>query len=178
MNPILYVLLNGELKMSSGKAAAQAVHAAKMLGASKDFANYKRTVIILEAKNSEQLRNLHEYLKTAGIKSCYYIDEGANEVDAYSLTALAVYPFDYEDEAKREIFASFPLYGDGSSENVNDDYDDDCGGNYCESEQDAVNRTIYDISRQVGNLSLKVAQLAAPKPKWYDRFRKKRGFVS
>lgn len=98
--------------MSAGKAAAQAVHAAMMLQNSAiEFADdYKRTVIILEAENAEQLRNLSEYLDDAGIFSQYYIDEGQNEVGTYSLTALAVEPIDSKDTEKREIFGSFRLF--------------------------------------------------------------------
>ena len=114
-NPILYVILNGELKMSAGKAAAQAVHAVMMLnGNSKsDFISaYKRTVIVLEAKNSEQIKNLYSYLDTDEILDAnYYIDEGKNEVDSYSVTALAIGPIEFDDWEKRQIFESFPLFG-------------------------------------------------------------------
>ncbi len=116
-NPIMYIVLNGELKMSPGKAAAQAVHAAMMLnGNSKgDFlSDYKRTVIVLEAKNAEQIKNLCTYLDEAEIDSDYYIDEGKNEVDAYSVTALAAFVGDDEDfqlKERRSIFSDLPLFG-------------------------------------------------------------------
>lgn len=115
-NPIIYVVLNKELKMSPGKAAAQAVHAAMLLEGNYDnlFASsYKRTVIVLEG-TGEQIKNLHIYLQEAGIFSDYYIDEGKNEVDAYSVTALAVEPIDGEDREKRDIFADFDLFGYGN----------------------------------------------------------------
>lgn len=111
-NPIIYIVLNGELKMSAGKAAAQAVHAAMMLnGNSKgDFlSDYKRTVIVLEAKNAEQIKNLATYLDEAEIDSDYYIDEGVNEVDAYSVTALAAFVGDNDE--LRGLFSDFPLFG-------------------------------------------------------------------
>lgn len=111
-NPIIYIVINGELKMSPGKVAAQAVHAAMMLnGNSKqDFlSDYKRTVIVLEAKNSEQIKNLYLYLDDdADIDADYYIDEGANEVDPYSVTALAAFVGDNEE--LRSLFSAFPLY--------------------------------------------------------------------
>lgn len=113
-NQIIYIVLNGELKMSSGKAAAQAVHAAMMLNieARDEFMNnYKRTVIVLEAKNSEQIKNIYSYLDDVAVEADYYIDEGVNEVDAYSVTALAVGPIDALDLAKRNIFAGLPLFG-------------------------------------------------------------------
>lgn len=113
-NPIIYIVLNGKLKMSPGKAAAQAVHAAMMLNerSMDDFmSDFKRTVVVLEAKNSEQIKNLHSYLYDTNIDCDYYIDEGVNEVDAYSVTALAVGPIAYEDVEARSILAGFPLFG-------------------------------------------------------------------
>lgn len=112
-NPIIYIVLNGELKMSPGKAAAQAVHAVLMLNANTkdDFVeSYKRTVIVLEAKNGEQIKNLGEYLDEADIDYDWYVDEGVNEVDPYSVTALAAGVIDHDDVERREIFAGFPLY--------------------------------------------------------------------
>ena len=110
-NPIMYVVLNGELKMSPGKAAAQAVHSAMLLnGNSKEdfLSDFRRTVIVLEAKNAVQLQNLAIYLDGAYIDSDYYIDEGVNELDAYSITALAAFVGDNEE--LYQVFEAFPLY--------------------------------------------------------------------
>lgn len=130
-NPIIYILLNGELKMSPGKAAAQAVHAAMMLnGNSKqDFmSNYRRTVIVLEAKDAMQLQNLYIYLNNSDVMDVnYYIDEGSNEVAPYSATALAAFVGDNEE--LRQIFEAFPLYN-GS---VRVDRVDDRWGTFHES---------------------------------------------
>jgi len=111
-DPIVYVVLNGELNMSPGKAAAQAVHASSMLPSIGKFGKYLvRTVITLEAKNTQQILNLHTYLKKASVPSDYYIDEGVNEVGAYSVTALAVGPMRMSDEEARAILKPFPLFG-------------------------------------------------------------------
>lgn len=113
-NPIIYIVLNGELKMSPGKAASQAVHASMLLNNSsrEDFrSEYRRTVIVLEANNAEQIKNLYAYLDDAGVYCDYYTDEGINEVDAYSVTALATGPIEYDDTEKRDMFSSFPLFG-------------------------------------------------------------------
>lgn len=112
MNKILYIVINKELKMSAGKAASQAVHAAMLLQENAlSFANnYKRTVIVLEAENSEQIRNLEEYLESAGVFCMHYIDEGVNEVGPYSITALAAEPIDEDETEKREIFEQFNLF--------------------------------------------------------------------
>lgn len=110
-NPRLYIVINGELKMSPGKVAAQAVHSAMLLnGNSKEdfLSDFRRTVIVLEAKNSQQIMNLYTYLDQSDVDRDYYIDEGVNEVDAYSITALAAFVGD--DESLREMFEAFPLY--------------------------------------------------------------------
>ena len=110
-NPILYIVLNGELKMSPGKAAAQAVHSAMLLqntARSVFTSSPRRTVIVLEAKNSQQIQSLYKYIHGYDIDADYYIDEGVNEVDAYSVTALAA--FVGENEELRQVFEAFPLY--------------------------------------------------------------------
>lgn len=119
-NPILYVILNKELNMSAGKAAAQTAHAVAMLGNFNNaFIDFnKRTVIVLEAENEAQIRNLNEYLFNEGLSSYYYIDEGVNEVGPYSVTAMAVEPIAAGDEERRQIFAPFNLYGGSSSKDA------------------------------------------------------------
>lgn len=113
-NPVLYIVLNGELQMSPGKGAAQAVHAAMLLEGNYDglfVAGYKRTVVVLEAENGDTLKNLLEYCQGAGIFASYYIDELSEKKQPYQVTALAVEPIDYDDEEKRSIFEAFPLFG-------------------------------------------------------------------
>lgn len=121
-NPILYVILNKELNMSAGKASAQAVHAAMMLENNYSglfSSSYKRTVVVLEAENENQIRNLYLYLENAGIFCDYYIDEGVNEVSAYSITSMAVEPIDSGDKEKREIFSQFKLFsGDNHDKEI------------------------------------------------------------
>ncbi len=121
-NPVLYVVLNGSLNMSSGKAAAQAVHATMLLEGNYDglfVSAYQRTVVVLEAKDGETINNLLEYLQGAEIFATYYIDERSEDGTPYQITALAVEPIAYDDEEKRSIFKDFELFGKGSqSENV------------------------------------------------------------
>lgn len=125
INPVLYVILNGSLNMSSGKAAAQAVHAAMMLPEacrsefSRENRPYKRTVIVLEAENSAQIDHMAKYLDSTGLYYETYIDEGANEVPAFSLTALAVETIDEDDSETRGIFSYLPLYGKEKNETKN-----------------------------------------------------------
>lgn len=167
-NPTIYIILNGELNMSPGKAAAQAVHAAMMLqNHVNTFANsYKRTIIVLEAKNADQIRNLEEYCNAANIEAEYYIDEGVNEVDAYSITALAIAPIDSDNEEKRAIFEAFPLY-------PYDEYAED--GEY--NQPSPLSSLQYEV-RQLKTV-IQQSMLPVPKrPKWYKRLFKKKGYVS
>lgn len=177
MTPTIYVIINKDLNMSPGKAAAQAVHAAMMLGDNSIEAfksEYRRTVITLEG-TTEQIKNIYNYLNDAGFDVDYYIDEGMNEVDAYSATALATF---ISEEKDKELFAGFKLYGKSVDTYEEDDY------NTCESEQAMVNRTVYEISRQVNQMSIKIAQATQPKPQsaWRrfltNRFKKNRSWVS
>lgn len=113
-NPILYVVLNGELNMSPGKATAQAVHAAMLLEGNYPglfVAAYKRTVVVLEAQNGEAIKNMMEYLQGADIFCAYYIDEISEQGGPYQITALAVEPIDHDDIEKRSMFRDFSLYG-------------------------------------------------------------------
>lgn len=118
--PIIYIILNGELNMSPGKAAAQAAHAMASLdkvNGIKDFSSkVQRAVIVLEAENQQQIGNLEDYLFDLEIPAEKYIDEGVNEVSAYSVTGMAVGPIWASDEAKREILRPFPLFGKDKSE--------------------------------------------------------------
>lgn len=113
-NPVLYVVLNGSLNMSAGKASAQAVHAAMLLEGNYPglfVSAYKRTVVVLEAKDSETLRNLLEYMQGAEIFGAYYIDEQSEKGHPYQITALAVEPIAHDDKVRRSVFSDFPLYG-------------------------------------------------------------------
>lgn len=114
-HPVIYVLINDSLNMSPGKVAAQTAHAMgtlhKFHGIHKFADVTKRTVIVLAAKDQQQMDNLDEYLFQLGIPSGSYIDEGVNEIDSYSVTAMAVGPFEWDDWDKREIFKGFELYG-------------------------------------------------------------------
>jgi peptidyl-tRNA hydrolase len=113
MNSITYIVVNKDLEMSAGKVAAQVAHAVLQNSTLDDLNTYhrgvERTVIVLEA-DTEQIRNLDEYLGERNIQAKYVIDEGVNEISPMSITALAVSPFEFDDTEKREIFKGFRLY--------------------------------------------------------------------
>ena len=98
----MYVLVNTELGMSIGKTAAQVAHAVARIRSNK----VPHTVIVLEA-TTEQLHNLHQYLNDRNVQSHLYIDEGVNEIEPFSVTALAVEPL--REPSGIETFSGFNL---------------------------------------------------------------------
>lgn len=117
--PIMYVFLNKSLNMSVGKAAAQAVHAANraMIEAHDSSKRFwknavHQTVIILEARDSEHIRNIQDYLKERKFKTFLVIDEGVNEIDPHVPTALATTILDKDDESVKAALSTFNLYRD------------------------------------------------------------------
>lgn len=112
-HPLIYIILNGSLKMSSGKAAAQTAHAMIQLSVPHGLRSAhvkQRTVIVLEARDQEQMQNIKSYLK--GVADCaVYIDEGVNEVGPFAMTAMAIGPVEREDWDTRELLSGLPLYG-------------------------------------------------------------------
>lgn len=119
----LYVLVNGSLKMSKGKASSQVAHAIAKLASAEGKLNKlaemgqddPSRVVVLEAKDAEQMRNLGDYAKSKGFSVGMYIDEGNFETDPFSLTAMAIQPFNRaqfgREEEMAEVLEPFPLFG-------------------------------------------------------------------
>jgi peptidyl-tRNA hydrolase len=105
-NPVIYIFLNQELHMSVGKAAAQAAHAVAMsfvkLNKPTDVARWDdsphRTIIVLKARDEAHMRNIKDYLAERDIRSRMIIDEGVNEIDPHTPTALATPILNKDDE--------------------------------------------------------------------------------
>ena len=119
MNPVVYIFLNKELQMSTGKACAQASHAVAMSlikTSVKQKDNWlkspHRTIIILEARNEEHIKNIKQYLLEREIKTSAIIDEGVNEIDPHVYTALATEVLNKDDEFVSLALSSFKLYSD------------------------------------------------------------------
>ena len=118
-HPIQYIFLNKGLHMSTGKAAAQATHASIMGVLASNEKRRKvwadaneRTVIILEARDVEHLASINVYLTQRGVTTRPIIDEGVNEIDPHTLTALASTILNKDDEDEVEPFKTFNLYRD------------------------------------------------------------------
>ena len=121
-NPTQYIFVNKSLHMNPGKVAAQIAHAQEELLSSiiqlggKIFENYKkfinqnpRTVIVLEAKDTDELYKIVNYLESCDIVTGVYVDEGGED---YLLepTAFATEYVDKEDPRINLIFKNFKLY--------------------------------------------------------------------
>lgn len=125
MNPIVYVFINKGLGMTTGKVAAQAVHASMMSNIDSfehELEEWRKaphkTVIILEARDEAHIKNIEVYLNQRDIQSYPIIDEGVNEIDAHTITALSTGILDKDDEKVKLAMSTFKLYRDMIKFNV------------------------------------------------------------
>ena len=120
MNAVMYIVLNQGLGMSTGKAAAQAAHAAVEAYIASPDNNLKRvwhrgghyTKIVLAAKDGEELKTMQHYLFVRDFESELIIDEGRTEIDPFTPTALGCHIVDKDDAHVRATFSTFQLYRD------------------------------------------------------------------
>lgn len=118
--PVIYVFLNKSLQMSVGKASAQVAHAVMMANVDiiddKQRQEWKmavhRTVIVLEARDEQHMRNISSYLVERAYAVHYIIDEGVNEILPHTVTAMATSVLDKDSEDVEKAFSSFSLYRD------------------------------------------------------------------
>lgn len=117
--PVIYIFLNKSLGMSVGKAAAQAAHAAVFATAESDESkqqlwrvNPHKTIIVLEARDENHIRNITTYLAQRGFTANTIVDEGVNEIDPHTITALSSNIVDKDDPHVAETFSTFNLYRD------------------------------------------------------------------
>lgn len=132
LNPVQYIFLNRGLGMSTGKAAAQASHAAVLVA--EDFYQRQRaevsedilpdwygryrewmdsghyTKLVMMAEDSVQMHTIKHYLEARDIKTYLVIDEGRTENTAFKPTALATEIVDKDDPRTEGIFGEFKLY--------------------------------------------------------------------
>lgn len=124
MNPAMYIFLNRGLNMSTGKAAAQAAHAAveayvlskernDMAGAGlftawRSGGHY--TKLVMEARDETHLLVIQKYIEARGFRTALIIDEGRTEIPAHTATALGVQIVDKDAPHTAATFESFALY--------------------------------------------------------------------
>ena len=119
-NPIIYVIANKGLHMSAGKLAAQVGHAigmAMVKANSDDSYSWKtathKTIIVLEGRDEKHLYSAQKYLTQRGIETQMIIDEGANEIDPITETALVSDIIDKDNDLEViKAFSIFKLYRD------------------------------------------------------------------
>lgn len=130
MRPAMYIILNQNAGMSTGKAAAQASHAAVeayrlSLGATPHIPcvqhdeepNIVRrwyrgghyTKIVLGAENMDFVRG---YIEARGFKCALIVDEGRTEIAPFTPTAVGVEIVDKDDPHVQDTFGEFKLYND------------------------------------------------------------------
>ncbi len=116
----MYVFVNKGLGMSTGKAAAQASHAAVEAFRKSDPAlvdawllggHYKK--LVMEADDSDELANVGGYLDDRGFAPAWIYDEGLTEFDGrLRHTAIGVPIVDKDDPNVAATFSTFRLYKD------------------------------------------------------------------
>ncbi len=124
MDATMYVFVNKGLGMSTGKAAAQASHAAveayrysphsSLLDAWLLGGHYKK--LVMEADDSDELANVGGYLDDRGFAPEWIYDEGLTEFDGrIRHTAIGVPIVDKDDPNVHATFSTFRLYKDEPS---------------------------------------------------------------
>jgi peptidyl-tRNA hydrolase len=71
-----------------------------------------QTVIVLEARDENHMKNIKDYLDERGFPTAEVIDEGVNEIDPHTWTALAAPILNKDNEKVYKAFSSFNLYRD------------------------------------------------------------------
>lgn len=129
MKPCMYIFINEGLRMSPGKIAAQASHAAveayrisqpyaapnetekqarkTLLDAWYEGGHYMK--LVMSARDSEHLMTIERYLNARGFKTTLIIDEGHTEIDPHQATALGVALVDKDNSHAAATFESFKL---------------------------------------------------------------------
>lgn len=120
MDATMYIFINKGLGMSTGKAAAQASHAAVEAFRKSDpnlefewllGGHYKK--LVMEADDSDELANIGGYLADRGFDPEWIYDEGLTEFDGRMRhTALGVPIVDKDDPNVKVTFSTFRLYKD------------------------------------------------------------------
>ena len=111
--PTIYVFMNKSLGMSAGKLAAQAAHAVALVPVGNEWTDAAhRTMLIMQARDASHMMRIKDYLAERGVGSYMVIDEGVNEIDPHSVTALATDIVDKEIDHINQTFSTFELYRD------------------------------------------------------------------
>ena len=121
VEPVLYSFLNKDLRMDSGKLAAQAQHAAvEAIRATPAESNLLRLwykglhyrKVVLEGRDTQHMYAILLYLEARGFNGIPIFDEGLTDVDPHSFTAIGVPLVNKNEPHTQATFSSFKLYRD------------------------------------------------------------------
>lgn len=110
--PTIYIFMNKSLGMGAGKLAAQAAHAIAKVPIGKEWDAPHRTILVMQARDENHLDKIARYLEERKVKSYSIIDEGVNEIEPHTITALATQVVDKDSPITDDIFSTFELYRD------------------------------------------------------------------
>jgi len=131
VKPARYIFLNLDLRMSPGKAAAQAAHAEMLATYALFGAEYAENMswinrqrelwdvwfgwghyakYVMKADDATQMYTIQRYLDDRGFRTYMVIDEGHTEGTVFVPTAMAAELVDKDDERTASIFGEFKLY--------------------------------------------------------------------
>lgn len=128
--PVMYLIANKGLGMSPGKLAAQVAHAAvKAYEMSpEDFIEQwndsGHTKIVLEARDTEHLLCVREYLTDKGFDGYLVIDEGRTEIAPHTPTVLGMSLVDKVDEQVQFAFSDLRTYKEETLKELRDQVQD------------------------------------------------------
>lgn len=105
------IVMRADLKMSRGKIAAQACHgslgAYKRAGETsiKKWEREGEKKVVVKVESLEELFEVHELVKAAGIASCLVRDAGHTEIPESTITCLGIGPDEDEkiDKITQEL---------------------------------------------------------------------------
>lgn len=118
MKPAMYIFMRKDLRMSTGKAAAQAAQAAACALRLRPDANLTNQwfrgghhmVLVMECRDRDHLVDSERYVNDRGFATAMQVDEGHTEVDPITPTCFATEIVDKDWPHASETFGTFRLY--------------------------------------------------------------------
>jgi peptidyl-tRNA hydrolase len=120
VKPVLYIFANKGLGMSAPKLAGMVLQAGILSWDARSrverdslaqaWLDSGMMKVVLQAEDTEQLRNIEDYLTKASYRTFSVIDEGRTEVRPFSFTTMAVELVDKDAPGVQDVFGQFKTY--------------------------------------------------------------------